>query len=81
MKQRENYMFRFYVLLFFIGINNAYPWAKKGHRIIGHIAESYLTPKSRELLKVLIPNESLAKVSNWADFQKSNKEFDSLPYS
>lgn len=42
-------------------------WGKTGHRTIGQLAGSHLTPKAQAAVKDLLGNESLADVSSWAD--------------
>jgi hypothetical protein len=50
-------------------------WGQLGHRIVGEIAESYLSPKARLALKKVMGNESLAAASTWPDFIKSDPAF------
>lgn len=57
---------------------SSYAWGVLGHRVIGGIAEHYLTPKARIAVKNLLGNETLAMASNWADFIKSDRSFDYL---
>ncbi len=53
-------------------------WGMLGHRIVGEIADSYLTKKTkREIFKIL-GNESIAMTSNWPDFIKSDPAYDYL---
>jgi nuclease S1 len=52
----------------------SFGWGVLGHRIVGQIAESYLTPKARIEVQKILGNESIAMVSNWADFIKSDSE-------
>ena len=52
-----------------------FSWGVLGHRIVGQIAESYLTPKARIEIQKILGNESIAMVSNWADFIKSDSDF------
>lgn len=52
-------------------------WGMLGHRIVGEIADSYLTPKARAAIKEILGNESLAIASNWPDFVKSDTAFKS----
>lgn len=47
-------------------------WALLGHRIVGQIAESYLTPVAKKEIAKLLGTESPAMASNWADFIKSD---------
>jgi len=50
-------------------------WGKLGHRIVGQIAESYLTPKAKLGIKAILGNETIAMASNWPDFIKSDSTF------
>ena len=50
-------------------------WGVLGHRIVGQIADTYLTKKTkREIFKIL-GNESVAMTSNWPDFIKSDPAY------
>ena len=51
---------------------NGFSWGQQGHRIVGQIAESYLTPKAKAEIKKILGDESIAIASNWADFIKSD---------
>jgi hypothetical protein len=53
-------------------------WGPTGHRIVGLIAESYLTPKAKIAINEILGTESLAMASNWADFIKSDSTFSYL---
>lgn len=58
-------------------------WGMLGHRIVGQIADSYLSSKARKGVKAVLGTESLAMASNWADFIKSDtayKHIDSWHY-
>jgi len=50
-------------------------WGVLGHRIVGEIAESYLSPKAKLAIKKILGNESMAIASNWADFVKSDTAY------
>ena len=50
-------------------------WGVLGHRIVGEIAYSYLTPATKAAIKKILANESVAMSSNWADFIKSDTDF------
>lgn len=50
-------------------------WGMLGHRIVGQVAESYLTRKTNREIRKILGNESLAMASNWADFIKSNPSY------
>lgn len=53
-------------------------WGPTGHRIVGQIAESYLSNKARTTIREILGNESIAITSNWADFIKSDSTFNYL---
>lgn len=50
-------------------------WGVLGHRIVGEIADKYLTAKARAEIKKILGNESIAISSNWADFIKSDTAY------
>jgi len=50
-------------------------WGMLGHRIVGGIAENYLTAKTRMEVRKILGNESIAMASNWADFIKSDTSY------
>ncbi|HEX8460105.1 MAG TPA: S1/P1 nuclease [Segetibacter sp.] len=50
-------------------------WGMLGHRIVGEIANSYLTSKASREIKKILGNESIAIASNWPDFIKSDSNF------
>lgn len=54
---------------------SAFAWGITGHRVVGQIAESYLTPKAKIEVERILGNESLAIASNWADFIKSDPAY------
>ena len=47
-------------------------WSQIGHRVVGDIAQSYLTRKTKRRIKKVLGTESVAMSSNWADFIKSD---------
>ncbi len=53
----------------------AMAWGQLGHRIVGEIASSYLSPKAKAAVQKILGNESLAMASNWADFVKSDTAY------
>lgn len=53
-------------------------WGVLGHRVIGGIAETYLTAKTKAAIKKILGTESLAMATNWADFIKSDRSYDYL---
>jgi hypothetical protein len=42
-------------------------WSAKGHAVIADIASARLTPATRKNLHLLLGNNSLASIANWAD--------------
>jgi hypothetical protein len=50
----------------------AWAWGKTGHRVIGQIAEPYLTPAARAGVKSILGVETMAEASNWPDFMRSD---------
>jgi hypothetical protein len=54
---------------------NAAAWGQTGHRIVGQIADYYLTAKARKAVKQVLGNESMAIASNWPDFIKSDTSY------
>jgi hypothetical protein len=53
-------------------------WGLLGHRIVGQIAEDYLSSKAHREIKMILGHESLAMASNWADFIKSESAYNYL---
>jgi nuclease S1 len=64
--------------VFFYSPIQSKAWGLLGHRIIGEIADSYLTPKARTAIKKILGNESIAMASNWADFIKSDTGYKNI---
>lgn len=46
-----------------------------GHRVVGQIADSYLSTKARKEIARILGNESIAMSSNWPDFIKSDPAY------
>ncbi len=55
-----------------------FAWGALGHRIVGEIANSYLTSKAKRHIAAILGNESIAMSSNWADFIKSDPSYNFL---
>ena len=47
-------------------------WGKTGHRIVGEVAETYLTKNAKTQIKKLMGHHDLSRMSNWADEIKSD---------
>ena len=50
-------------------------WGLLGHRIVGQIADSYLSKSARKAIAGILGNESVAMSSNWPDFIKSDPAY------
>lgn len=61
-----------------ISISSIAWWGQNGHRIVGEIADSYLSNKAKKAIREILGNESIAMTSNWADFIKSDSTFNYL---
>ena len=53
-------------------------WGPTGHRVVGEIAQSYLSASAKKEIFKILGNESLAMASNWGDFIKSDSTYDYL---
>ena len=53
-------------------------WGMNGHRIVGQIADYYLTAKARKAVMGVLGTESPAMASTWADFIKSDSTYNYL---
>ncbi|MFK8052204.1 MAG: S1/P1 nuclease [Woeseiaceae bacterium] len=49
-------------------------WGKTGHRVIGMIAEEYLSDDSKAAIEKILGVEDLAEASVWADFMRSDDD-------
>lgn len=58
--------------LFILIMNHAMAWGPTGHRIVGLIAEKHLSKKARKNIERILRNETLAEVSVFMDFIKSD---------
>lgn len=71
--QRMKTIKRFFFLSFLFALPfYSMAWGVLGHRIVGGIADAYLTPKAKAEIQKILGTESLAMASNWADFIKSD---------
>ncbi len=53
-------------------------WGMLGHRIVGEIANSYLTKQTKKEIAKILGTESIAMTSNWPDFIKSDPAYNYL---
>ena len=64
------------IIVFFLSISiSSMAWGVLGHRIVGQIADSYLTPKAKIEIQKILGFESVAMASNWPDFIKSDPKY------
>jgi hypothetical protein len=66
------------ISLFFYLPNSAMAWGAEGHRIIGQIAESYLTKNAKKEIAKILGTETMAIASTWTDFIKSDPAYNYL---
>ncbi len=64
-----------FLLVFQCSFANTPIWSKTGHRVIGEVAEQYLTGKTKKALKKLLRGQSLAAVSTFADEIKADSTY------
>jgi hypothetical protein len=70
-------MMRKVLLIFGVFVSlHVYGWGVTGHRVVGHIAEQYLSKKAKKELQRVLGHQSLAYVSNWMDDIKSDRAYD-----
>ena len=50
-------------------------WGVTGHRTVGKIAETHLTPAAKAAVQELLGSETLADVSTWADEVRNQPEY------
>jgi S1/P1 Nuclease len=64
------------IAAFFVAITlPSLAWGVLGHRIVGQVADSYLTPKAKLEIQKILGTESIAMASNWPDFIKSDPKY------
>lgn len=54
---------------------SAAAWGVIGHRVVGQIAEGYLTPNAKKAVAKILGTESMAMSSTWSDFIRSDSAF------
>ncbi|MBS1496895.1 MAG: S1/P1 nuclease [Bacteroidetes bacterium] len=60
--------------LFYLPLQSS-AWGVLGHRIVGQVAESYLTKHTKKEIAKILGHESIAMCANWGDFIKSDPAF------
>ena len=66
----------YFLYIFFFSSHLLFGWGKTGHRIVGKVAETYLTKNAKVQIKKLIGHNDLSRLSNWADEIKSDSKWD-----
>ena len=51
-------------------------WGANGHRTVGQVAENHLSERTLRAIDGLLQGESLAQISTWPDFVRSDPAFD-----
>ncbi len=65
----------FFAGLFILLSSQTMAWGLLGHRIVGEIAECYLTKTAKKNIAAILGNETVAMASNWGDFIKSDPNY------
>ncbi len=60
------------ILIGFFWLSSALAWGPIGHRIVGLIAEKHLSRKAKRNIEKVLMNETLAEVSTYMDFIRSD---------
>lgn len=68
----EVFMKKLLFCALFVSVNS-FAWGPIGHRIVGKIAENHLDHKAKKALDKIMGPETLAIVSNWPDFIRSDQ--------
>ncbi len=61
-----------------LAYSNTEFWGKTGHRVVGEVAQKYLTGKAKRKIKKLLEGQTLAEVANYADNIKSDRSYDTF---
>jgi hypothetical protein len=69
-------MVRLVVLLVVTAFSSlpAFAWGKTGHRVVGEIANNYLTEDARKSVEDILGPEGLAEASTWPDLMRSSPD-------
>lgn len=70
---------KYLIIVFFLFSSLIYSntpvWGKTGHRVVGEVAQKYLSGKAQRKIKKLLRGQSLAAVSTYADEIKSDQKY------
>jgi hypothetical protein len=64
-----------FLLIFQGSFANDMVWSKTGHRVVGEVAEEYLSRKAKRALADLLDGQSLAAVANFGDEIKADRKY------
>lgn len=69
---------RMYIVLISLALQSysasVFAWGATGHRVVGQIAETYLSSSARTALQGILGVEDLAEAATWADEMRSSAE-------
>lgn len=63
------------MLLLTVLLPTSYSWGPTGHRVVGLIAEQHLSRKTLKKVQAVLGTETLAEVSTFMDFIKSDRQY------
>jgi len=66
----------FSLLIALAPLNETQKWGKTGHRVVGDIAEQYLSDEAFEAVDRILGDESIAIASTWMDEIRSDSAYD-----
>ncbi len=52
----------------------AFAWGKTGHRVVGAIADRYLTPNAKAGITAILGSETVEEASTWPDFMRASPD-------
>jgi len=64
-----------FLVIFQFSFANDDIWSKTGHRVIGDVAQDYLSRKAKKSIDKLLDGQSLAAVSNFGDEIKADRKY------
>lgn len=67
-----------FIALSILVVSSADAWGQNGHRIVGYIAQHYLTKKAQRNIEKVLGTETLAEVSAYMDFIKADATYDHM---
>jgi hypothetical protein len=74
---KKTALFIITIIVSIANLSAAEDFGKTGHRVVGEIADTYLSKKAEKQISKLLNGHSLAFVANYGDDIKSDREYDS----